>query len=146
MNSDDHVYIFIILIFQSNFDYKLIIGFLVVTAIRPPLVVRGSMAVTLVVVSLVRVAMAVGSLVIVRGSVAVTTMTVTAVGLNLDGVSFDDVLDLLVTGGIVVVATVNVVIITLGVITVTALVLAVVCVVVVVLHLPIKFVVGGMLG
>ena len=110
---------------QLNFSDKLI-RFLVVTAIRGSMTVR--------------------SLVIVRGSVAVTTMsTVTAIRLDLDGVRFDDVIDLLVTGGFVVVTGVDGVQVALGVVTVTALVLAVVVVVVVVLNGPVEFVVGGVL-
>ena len=109
-----------------TFLYKLIRGFLVVTAIRGSMTVR--------------------SLVVIRGSVAVTTMsTVASIRLDLYGVCVDDVLDLLMTGRFVVVASVNVVVIALGVVTVTALVLAVVGVVVIVLYAPIKVVVGGML-
>ena len=89
--------------------------------------------------------MAIRTLVVIRGSVTVTTMSIAAIRLNLDRMGVDDVLDLLVTGRFVVVATVNVVVFALGVVTVTALVLAVVGVVVIVLHLPIKFVMGGML-
>jgi len=90
--------------------------------------------------------MTVRSLVVIRGSVAVTTMsTVASIRLDLDGVGVDDVLDLLVAGGFVVVASVNVVVIAFGVVTVTALVLAVVGVVVIVLYAPIKVVVGGVL-
>ena len=78
--------------------------------------------------------------------VALVIMSVTAVRGNcLDGMRFDDVLNLLVTGGIAVVASVNVVVIALGVVTVAALVLAVIGVVVVVLHLPIEFVVDRVL-
>ena len=110
---------------QLNFSDKLI-RFLVVTAIRGSMTVR--------------------SLVIVRGSVAVTTMsTVTAIRLDLDGVRFDDVIDFLVTGGLVVVTGVDGVQVALSVVTVTALVLAVVVVVVVVLYTPVKVVVGGVL-
>ena len=109
---------------QFNFSYKLI-RFLVVTAIRGSMTVR--------------------SLVIVRGSVAVTAMTVATVGLDLDGVRFDDVIDLLVTGRFIVVTGVDGVQVALGVVTVTALVLAVVVVVVVVLYAPVKVVVGGVL-
>ena len=71
---------------QFNFSYELII-FLVVTAIRGSMTVR--------------------SLVIVRGSVAVTAMTVATVGLELDGVRFDDVINLLVTDRFVVVTSVD---------------------------------------
>ena len=85
-------------------------------------------------------AMAVRSLVVIRGSMAVT-----AIRLDLDGVSFDDVIDLLVTSGLRVVAGVDSVKISLGVVTVSALVLAVVVIVVVVIYAPVKVVVGGML-
>ena len=86
------------------------------------------------------VGVAVRSLVVIRGS-----MTVTAIRLDLDGVSFDDVIDLLVTSRLRVVAGVDGVQVALGVVTVTALVLAVVVVVVVVLYAPVKVVVGGVL-
>ena len=72
-------------------------------------------------------------------------MTVTAVGLDLDGLGIDDVFDLLVTGGFVVVADVVSVQVALGAVTFTSLVLAVVGVVVVVLYAPVKVVVGGVL-
>ena len=111
---------------KIQLNFSKLIRFLVVTAIRGSMTVR--------------------SLVIVRGSVAVTTMsTVTAIRLDLDGVRFDDVIDLLVTGRFVVVASVDGVQVALGVVTVTALVLAVVVVVVVVLYAPVKVVVGGVL-
>ena len=89
--------------------------------------------------------MTVRSLVIVRGSMAVTTMSVAAVRLNLNGMGVDDVLDLLVTSGLVIVSSVVGVIIALCVITVTALVLAVVSVIVVVFYAPVKVVVGRVL-
>ena len=72
-------------------------------------------------------------------------MSVTAIRLDLDGLRIDDIVDLLVTGGFVVVSGVDGVNVTLGFVTVTALVLAVVGVIVVVLYAPIKVVVGGML-
>jgi len=89
--------------------------------------------------------MSVRSLVIVRGSMAVTTMSVAAVGLNLNGMGVDDVFDLLVTSGLVIVSSVVGVIIALCVITVMALVLAVVSVVGVVFYAPVKVVVGRVL-
>ena len=89
--------------------------------------------------------MTVRSLVIVRGSMAVTTMSVAAVRLNLNGMGVDDVLDLLVTSGLVIVSSVVGVIIALCVITVTGLVLAVVSVIVVVFYAPVKVVVGRVL-
>ena len=110
---------------QLNFSDNLI-RFLVVTAIRGSMTVR--------------------SLVIVRGSVAVTTMsTVASIRLDLDGVGVDDVLDLLVTGRLVVVADVLGVKVSLGVVSFTSFVLAVVGVIVIVLYAPIKVVVGGVL-
>ena len=72
-------------------------------------------------------------------------MSVTAIRLDLDGLRVDDVLDLLVTSGLRVVADVVGVQVALGVVTFTSLVLAVVGVVVVVLYAPVKVVVGGML-
>ena len=104
---------------------KLIRGFLVVTAVRGSVTVR--------------------SLVVIRGSMAVTMSTVPAIGLDLDGVRFDDVIDLLMTGGLVVVASVVGVQIAFGVVTITALVLAVVGVIVIVLYAPVKVVMGGVL-
>ena len=84
--------------------------------------------------------MTIGSLVVIRG-----TMSVTSIRLDLDGFRIDDVLDLLVTSGLRVVADVVGVQVALGVVTFTSLVLAVVGVVVVVLYAPVKVVVGGML-
>ena len=72
-------------------------------------------------------------------------MAVTAVGLDLDGLRIDDVIDLLVTSRLRVVADVVGVQVALGVVTFTSLVLAVVGVVVVVLYAPVKVVVGGVL-
>jgi len=72
-------------------------------------------------------------------------MSVTAIRLNLDGLRVDDVLDLLMTSGLRVVADVIGVQVALGVVTFTSLVLTVVGVVVVVLYAPVKVVVGGML-
>ena len=72
-------------------------------------------------------------------------MAITAIRLDLNGVGVDDVFDLLVAGGFVVVTGVNGVQFALGVITVTSLVLSVVVVIIIVLHAPIKVVVGGVL-
>ena len=72
-------------------------------------------------------------------------MSVAAVGLNLNGMGVDGVLDLLVTGGLVVVADVLGINVSLGVVTFTSFVLAVVGVVVIVIHAPVKVVVGGVL-
>ena len=80
------------------------------------------------------------SLVVIRGS-----MTVATIRLDLDGLRIDDVIDLLVTSRLRVVADVVGVQVALGVVTVAALVLAVVVVVVVVLYAPVKVVVGGVL-
>jgi hypothetical protein len=73
-------------------------------------------------------------------------MAVASVRLNLNGMGIDDVLDLLVTGGFVVVARVGGVIFTLSIVTVTALVLTIVGVVVIVLYAPVKVVVSGSLS
>jgi len=70
-------------------------------------------------------------------------MAVASVRLNLYGMGIDDVLDLLVTGGFVVVARICGVVFTLGIVTVTALVLTKIGVVVIVLYAPVKVVVGG---
>ena len=79
--------------------------------------------------------------------VALVIMSVTAVRGNcLDGMRFDDVLDLLVTNGIVVITSVGGVEFTLGIVTVTGLLLAKVGVVVVVLHTPVKVVMRGVLS
>ncbi len=72
-------------------------------------------------------------------------MTVATIRLDLDGLRIDDVIDLLVTSRLRVVADVVGVQVALGVVTVAALVLAVVVVVVVVLYAPVKVVVGGVL-
>ena len=72
-------------------------------------------------------------------------MSVTAIRLDLDGMRIDDVINLLVSGGFGVVTGVNGVQFALGVITVTSLVLSVVVVIIIVLHAPIKVVVGGVL-
>jgi len=69
-------------------------------------------------------------------------MAVASVRLNLNGIGIDDVLDLLVTGGLVVVARVGGVVFTLGIVTVTALVLTKVGVIIIVLYAPVKVVVG----
>jgi hypothetical protein len=74
----------------------------------------GIFSLTFVIVSLVGVAMTIGSLVVIRGS-----MSVTSVRLDLDGFRIDDVLDLLVTGGLVVVADVLGINVPLGVVTFT---------------------------
>ena len=84
------------------------------------------------------------SLVIVT-LVVIAAMSVTAIRLDLDGLRVDDVLDLLMTSGLRVVANVVSVQVALGVVTVAAFVLAVVVVVVVVLYAPVKVVVGGVL-
>ena len=84
--------------------------------------------------------MTIGSLVVIRG-----TMSVTSIRLDLDGFRIDDVLDLLVTSGLVVVADVLGINVSLGVVTFTSFVLAVVGVVVIVIHAPVKVVVGGVL-
>ena len=57
----------------------------------------------------------------------------------------DDVLDLHVTSGLGIIASVDGVKVSLGVVTVASLVLAKVGVVVVILYAPVKVVVGGML-
>ena len=98
-------------------------------------------AVALAVRAAVRAAV---SLVVVS-LVVVTAMSVTAIRLDLDGVSLNDVINLLVAGRFVVVTGVNGVQVALGVVTVTALVLSVVVVIIIVLHAPIKVVVGGVL-
>ena len=72
-------------------------------------------------------------------------MAITAIRLDLDGMGVDGVIDFLVTGGFGVVTGVNGVQFALGVITVTSLVLSVVVVIIIVLHAPIKVVVGGVL-
>ena len=72
-------------------------------------------------------------------------MAITAIRLDLDGVGVDDVFDLLVTGGFGVVTDVDGVQVALGVVTLASLVLAVIGVVIIVLHAPIKVVVGGVL-
>ena len=90
------------------------------------------------------VALVVVSLVVVS-LVVITAMSVTAIRLDLDGLRIDDVINLLVAGGFVVVTGVNGVQFALGVITVTSLVLSVVVVIIIVLHAPIKVVVGGVL-
>ena len=72
-------------------------------------------------------------------------MSVTAIRLDLDGFGIDDVFDLLVAGGFVVVARVAGAQVSLGFVTVTALVLAVVVVIVVVLNGPVELVVGRVL-
>ena len=77
--------------------------------------------------------------------VSLVVMAVSAIGLNLNGVGVDNVFDLLVAGGFVVVTGVNGVQVALGVVTVTSLVLSVVVVIIIVLHAPVKVVVGGVL-
>ena len=72
-------------------------------------------------------------------------MAITAIRLDLDGMGVDGVIDFLVTGRFVVVTGVNGVQFALGVITITSLVLSVVVVIIIVLHAPIKVVVGGVL-
>jgi len=70
-------------------------------------------------------------------------VTVASVRLNLNGMGIDDVLDLLVTGGFVVVARICGVVFTLGIVIVTALVLTIVGVIIIVLYAPVKVVVSG---
>ena len=72
-------------------------------------------------------------------------MSVTAIRLDLDGLRIDDVINLLVAGGFVVVTGVNGVQFALGLVAVTSLVLSVVVVIIIVLHAPVKVVVGGVL-
>ena len=82
---------------------------------------------------------------VVVSLVVIAAMSVTAVGLDLDGMGIDDVINLLVTGRFVVVADVVSVQVAFGVVTFTSLLLAVVGVVVVVLYAPVKVVVSGVL-
>ena len=77
--------------------------------------------------------------------VSLVVMAVSAIRLNLNGVGVDNVFDLLVAGGFVVVTSVVGSQVPLGAVTLTALVLAVVGVIIVVIHTPIKFVVGCVL-
>ena len=77
--------------------------------------------------------------------VFITAMAITAIRLDLNGVGVDDVFDLLVTGGFVVVTSVVGSQVPLGVVTVTALVLAVVIVIIIVLYMPVQFVMGCVL-
>ena len=81
----------------------------------------------------------------IRATAVVVAMAITAIRLDLNGVRINDVIDLLVAGGLVVVTGVYGVQVALGVVAVTGLVLAVVVVVVIVLHAPVKVVVSGVL-
>ena len=64
----------------------------------------------------------------------------------MDGFRIDDVINLLVSGGFVVVASVDGIYVSFSVIAFTSLVLAIVGVVVIVLYAPVKVVVGGSLS
>ena len=77
--------------------------------------------------------------------VSLVVMAVSAIRLNLNGVGVDNVFDLLVAGGFVVVTDVVGVQFALGLVTVTALVLAVVGVIIIVLYMPVQFVMGCVL-
>ena len=100
------------------------------------------MSISLFVAMTVRAAAVTVSLFVV--SLAVMAIR-TAIRLDLEGVSLNDVFDLLVPGWFVVVTGVNVVQVALGVVTVTVFLLAVIDVIVIVLHAPIKIVMGGVL-
>ena len=100
------------------------------------------MSISLFVAMTVRAAAVTVSLFVVSLAVMVVR---TAIRLDLEGVSLNDVFDLLVPGWFVVVTGVNGVQVALGVVTVTALVLSVVVVIIIVIHAPVKVVVGGVL-
>jgi hypothetical protein len=72
-------------------------------------------------------------------------MSVTAIRLNLNGLRIDDVINLLVTCGFVVVASVDSINVSFSVVAFTRLVLAIVGVIVIVIYAPVKVVVGRML-
>jgi hypothetical protein len=72
-------------------------------------------------------------------------MSVTAIRLNLNGLRIDDVINLLVTCGFVVVASVDSINFSFSVVAFTRLVLAIVGVIVIVIYAPVKVVVGRML-
>ena len=100
------------------------------------------MSISLFVAMTVRAAAVTVSLFVVSLAVMVVR---TAIRLDLEGVSLNDVFDLLVPGWFVVVTGVNGVQVALGVVTVTVFLLAVIDVIVIVLHAPIKIVMDGVL-